>query len=100
MPQHQLFTSQARLTGLRIEVVDRLQDLVDGFDLTVATRHDRDDWRTLHSARYDDVMTDLIPSAVQDVVSAWLWEEGMKAVARAAQSNHRVATAHKRRFHG
>ena len=99
MPQNSMFPGDPRLTGLRLELVDRLPDLVDGFDLTVATKHDRDAWSTLHSARYVGVMVDLLPSAAQDLVSAWLWEEGATDVARVAQSNHRVARAHHRR-HG
>lgn len=100
MPQHSMFPGDRRLTGVRLEVVDRLPDLVQGFDLSVATRHDQDDWATLHSARYIGVMVDLLPSAAQDLVSAYLFEEGARDVARTAQSNHRVARAHYRRHHG
>lgn len=98
MPQHSMFPTDPRLTGLRISIEDRTMDLVDGFDVTVAMRRDRQDWQSGHSARYSGVMTDLLASGVEDIVGAWLYGEDTADVLRAAVSNHRIARAHKRRF--
>lgn len=100
MPQHSMFPTDPRLRGIRLAIVDRTPDLVDGFDFTVELRHDDLPWSTLHSARYTGVMVDLLSGGAEDVVGSFLYGEGGRDILRASFTNLRVAKAHRKRYEG
>ena len=94
MPQDSLFPSDPPDVGLRIAILDHTTELVDALTITTEVRKLDGPWTTFAGLRLVGRGRDFLPSAVEDLVHAWEYED-RRAILREAQRNERLA----RRYH-
>lgn len=93
MPQNNLFDSALDWTGVRIELTDHTPDQVASFETWVQVKRVDGKWSSVHHARWEGLMVDLLDRFVTEVTHAWLYGNS-DDVLRVAKKVHRDAGRH------
>lgn len=95
MPQHSMFPTDRRLTGLDISLRDRTLDLLDALDVSCIQHYDSGAIATVSSVRLVGRQVDYLDTLVQEATHAFMYGEAGD-VARAVARVHRDARRHSR----
>lgn len=98
MPQDSMFPDDPRDHRLRVTVEDHAFELEDGYTIRIEVCSLDKDWQTLTAMRLVGRGSDMLPSAIEDIVHAWLYED-RRAIVREVQRDERLARRHAAKFH-